>query len=102
MEQTTPIEEAQTLGSRVLFAISLPDGWREANEDYPLEEAHNPDFPDDYNPQFEVTGFTNGETYVGVWWLRGGERLQAFYDSSEEWGGVYGVDGVVTEIEGRL
>ena len=102
MEQKTPADEAQSLGSRVLFAVTLPNGWRVANEKYPIQESVSDDFPEDYSPQFEVTGFTNGEEYIGVWWLRSGERLQAFYDSDESWGDVYDVDGVVTEIEASL
>jgi hypothetical protein len=104
MEKDDSYTQAQTLGDRLMFGITFSEGWSVAGYDYPVEEAVPEEFPDEYLPQYEVTGFRNGDDYIGVWWLRDGERLQAYYrlNDVEEWGDVYDIDGILTEIEERL
>ena len=98
MVDQTGYDDAADLRDDLLESVTLPEGWTVQDDDYPFEEAIPEGSPDDYLRQYEVVGFSNGESYIGVWWLRGGERLQAYYDDSDVWGGVLDIDRLVVEL----
>jgi len=95
--------EAEELRDEFTDEFDVPDGWAEDREEFPVSEAVvESDMPDDYLPQFQIAGYeTDTGAYVGVWWLRDGERLQVFYDTDDgSWyGGVGGVEHAIGEIE---
>lgn len=100
MESQTPYDVAANHRDNLLENVTIPDNWWILDDDYPFEESVPDDFPEDYEPQYEVMGFTDGVQYIGVWWLRDGERFQLYYDADDcaDWSDVYDIDGVAEEL----
>lgn len=101
MPATVPTE-ATELREQFLEAFDVPESWEEDDtEDFPVREEITDCFPDDYNHQYQLAGYeTPSGEYVGIWWLRDGERLQAFYDrDGDSWyGAVTTTEALADEI----